>query len=60
MYCNILSRHEVGKGWLAQALILEAETFAPDLCQACSLSHTAAEARDNYHESKESGLNLVS
>lgn len=56
MHCDILSRHEVGKTWLAQALVSDAQTFAAHLCQACSLSCAAAEDKDNYPESKEVGL----
>lgn len=56
MHRDILSRHEVGITWLAQALLLDAQTFAAHLCQACSLSCTAAEDKDNYPESKKVGL----
>lgn len=56
MHCHILSRHEVGITWLAQALLLDAQTFAAHLCQAWSLSCTAAEDKDNYPESKKVGL----
>lgn len=59
MHCDILSRHEVGITWLAEALLLDAQTFAAHPCQACSLSCAAAEDKDYYPESKKVGLELV-
>lgn len=53
MHCDILSWHEIGKTWLAQALVFHTQTFAAHLCQACSLGCAVAEDKDNYLESKE-------
>lgn len=50
------SQQEVEKTWQAQALVLDAQTFAAHLFQACSLGCAAAEDKDNYPESKGVGL----
>lgn len=55
--CDIVTQHEAGKGWLAQALILEAKAYVNlSLFRPANHSCTTAEARGNYSESKETGL----
>lgn len=53
----MVSQHKAGKGWLAQAFILEAKAHENlSLFRPTSHSCSMAEARGNYPESKEVGL----
>lgn len=57
MDCDMVSQHEAGKRWLAQALILEAKAYVnQSLFRPANHSCTMAETKGNYPESKEVGL----